>query len=213
MTWGGTVQNVKNDYAAWMGLGPGGLPANVGGWLITTALRPLARRDPLTVAGTASPGLHWHLEPRSGQRPSIAPHPIPHRQLTDRGTPASIERLTAAVTEHAGSELPFHMERSRFERRGDALYVSDINAAAPWISRTKGEVLHLHESEGSMHVVMQPDDAQTVISAGWGELHPLAGRPVLGLPETYVFLYAPRDSDDIYGIEQIIRRAVSTARA
>ena len=71
----------------------------------------------------------------------------------------------------------------------------------------------MHDSEGSMHVVMQPDDAQTVISAGWGELHPLAGRPVLGLPETYVFLYAPRDSDDVHGIELIIRRAVSTARA
>ncbi|MDV6303135.1 MULTISPECIES: hypothetical protein [Rhodococcus] len=207
------MHNVKSDYAAWMELGPGGLPANVGGWLITTALRPLARRDPLTVAGTSSPGLHWHLEQRPGTRPAIAPHPIPHRQLTDRGTHASIERLTAAVAEHAGPESPFHMERSRFERRGDALYVSDISAAAPWISRTKGEVLHVHESEGSMHVVMQPDDAQTVISAGWGELHPLAGRPVLGLPETYVFLYAPRDSDDIYGIEQIIGRAVSTARA
>ncbi|MGV8874138.1 MAG: hypothetical protein ACOH2Q_16510 [Rhodococcus sp. (in: high G+C Gram-positive bacteria)] len=205
------MQNVKNDYAAWMELGPGGLPANIGGWLITTALRPLARRDPLTVIGAANPGLHWQLEHRAGPRPTIASYPIPHRQLTDRAHSTLIERLTAAVTAEARPDRPFHLERSRFERRGDALYVTDISTAAPWIARTKGEILHVHETEGSMHAVLQPDDAQTVISAGWGELHPLAGRPVLGLPETYVFLYAPRDSDDADGIEEIIHRAVATA--
>ena len=205
------MQKVKNDYAAWIDLGPGGLPANVGGWLISTALKPLARRDPLTVGGAAGAGLHWHLERRRGPRPTIAPYPIPHRQLTGRGTPALIERMTAAVTGEAGSHAPFHMERSRFERRGDALYLSDIGTASPWIARTKGEILHVHETEGSLHVVLQPDDAQTVISAGWGELHPLAGRLVLGLPETYVFLYAPRDTEDADHIEQIIRRATATA--
>lgn len=205
------MQKVKNDYAAWMELGPGGLPANVGGWLIATALRPLARRDSLTVGGAASPGLHWHLERRAGPRPTIAPYPIPHRQLTDRANSTLIERLNAAVTAEARPDGPFHMARSRFERRGDALYVTDITAAAPWIARTKGEILHVHETEGSLHVVLQPDDAQTVISAGWGELHPLAGRPVLALPETYVFLYAPRHSDDADRIEQIIHGAISTA--
>ncbi|MCJ0892510.1 hypothetical protein [Rhodococcus sp. ARC_M5] len=205
------MQKVKNDYAAWIELGPGGLPANIGGWLITTALRPLSRRDTMRVDGAASPGLHWQIEHRPGPRPTIAPYPIPHRQLTHLATSALIDRLTAAVTAEARSNGLFHLARSRFERRGDALYVSDIGAAAPWISRTKGEVLHVHESEGSLHVVMQPDDAQSVISAGWGELHPLAGRPVLGLPETYVFLYAPRDADDADRIEHIIRRAIATA--
>ncbi|OZD07175.1 hypothetical protein CH275_08415 [Rhodococcus sp. 06-235-1A] len=205
------MQNVKNDYAAWIDLGPGGLPANVGGWLITTALRQLSRRDPLTVHGAAGTELHWHVEHRSGPRPTIAPYPIPHRQLTDRGSAALIERLTAAVTDEARQGTPFHLARSRFERRGGALYLSDIGTASPWISRTKGEIVHVHETEGSLHVVLQPDDAQSVISAGWGELHPLAGRPVLGLPETYVFLYAPRDSDDADCIEQIIHRATATA--
>ena len=205
------MQKVRNDYAAWIDLGPGGLPANVGGWLITTALKPLARRDTTTVDGAGGPGLHWHLDHRPGPRPTIAPYPIPHRQLTHRGSTELIERLTATVAAEARSGGPFHLERSRFERRGDALYVTDIGAAAPWISRTKGEVLHVHDSEGSLHVVMQPDDAQTVISAGWGELHPLAGRPVLGLPETYVFVYAPRDADDADRIEQIISRATATA--
>ncbi|MCZ4517387.1 DUF5519 family protein [Rhodococcus ruber] len=205
------MQKVKNDYTAWMELGPGGLPANIGGWLITTALRPFARRDPLRVDGTSGTGLHWPLEHRPGPRPSIAPYPIPHRQLTDRGTRALIERLTAAVAAEALSDRPFHLERSRFERRGDALYLSDLRSASPWISRTNGEIVHVHETEGSLHVVLQPDDAQTVISAGWGELHPLAGRPVLGLPENYVFLYAPRDSDDADRIEQIIQRATATS--
>ncbi len=119
--------------------------------------------------------------------------------------------MVAVVEAKASTDGLFHLSRSRFERRGDALYVSDTADAAPWISRTKGEVLHVHETEGSLHAVMEPNDAQTVISAGWGELHPLAGRPFLGLPETYVFLYAPRDSDDAERIELIIERALSTA--
>ncbi|WP_052077573.1 luciferase domain-containing protein [Rhodococcoides fascians] len=205
------MKKVKNDYTAWMELGPGGLPANVGGWLITTALRPFARRDALRVDGTSGTGMHWQLERRPGPRPTIAPYPIPHRQLNDRGTSALTERLIAAVTAEASSDGPFHLERSRFERRGEALYLSDLRSASPWISRTKGEIVHVHETEGSLHVVLQPDDAQTVISAGWGELHPLAGRPVFGLPETYVFLYAPRDSDDADRIESIIHRATATS--
>ena len=205
------MQKVKSDYAAWIDLGPGGLPANVGGWLITTALRLCARRDPLRVDGSSGTGLHWQLEHRPGRRPSVAPYPIPHRQLTDRATHALIERLTAAVTAEVLLDGPFHLARSRFERRGDALHLSDLHSASPWISRTKGEIVHVHETEGSLHVVLQPDDAQTVVSAGWGELHPLAGRPFLGLPETYVFLYAPRDSDDADLIEQIIHRAAATA--
>ena len=48
------MQNVKNDYAAWMGLGPGGLPANVGGWLITTAMS-LAHRLASELDDTALP--------------------------------------------------------------------------------------------------------------------------------------------------------------
>ncbi|WP_255175998.1 luciferase domain-containing protein [Rhodococcus sp. 06-1474-1B] len=190
------MQTVKNDYTTWRALGPGGLPANVGGWLIATALRPLSRRDLMTVAGASPAGRHWHLEPRRGPRPTIAPYPIPHRQLTDRATPVLTDRITGAVTTEARTNNRYHLARSHFERRGDALYLTDVTTAAPWISRTNGEILHVHETEGSMHVVMQPEDAQTVISAGWGELHPLAGRPGLGLPETYVFLYAPRDSDD-----------------
>lgn len=205
------MQRVKNDYTAWMELGPGGLPANVAGWLITTALRPCARRDPLTVDGASGTGLHWQLEHRPGPRPRMAPYPIPHRQLTERGTPALIDLLTAAVTAEAASDRPFHLARSRFERRGDALYLSDLRSASPWICRTKGEIVHVHDTEGSLHVVLQPDDAQTVVSAGWGELHPLAGRAVFGLPETYVFLYAPRDSDDAQMIEQIIHRATATS--
>ncbi len=208
---GGLVQTVKNDYKTWRALGPGGLPANVGGWLIATALRPLSRRDLMTVAIASRAGRHWHLEPRRGPRPTIAPYPIPHRQLTDRATPGLTVRITGAVATEARTDNRYHLARSHFERRGDALYLTDVTAAAPWISRTNGEILHVHETEGSMHVVMQPDDAQTVISAGWGELHPLAGRPGLGLPETYVFLYAPRNSDDADRIEQIIHRATATS--
>ena len=54
-------------------------------------------------------------------------------------------------------------------------------------------------------------DAQRIIDAGWGELHPLAGRPPIGLPEPYVLLYSPRDRYDVEQITRILDRVVETA--
>lgn len=39
----------------------------------------------------------------------------------------------------------------------------------------KHELTHLHMTEGSMHVILSPQDARQVIKQGWGELHSLAG--------------------------------------
>lgn len=182
--------------------------------LVTTPSRP-------TTVRKNSPGVRVNPLPASVPRRGRTALPEPAHPLEAlHGIPLLPARREcrpllragrAPVATEARTNNRYHLARSHFERRGDALYLTDVTTAAPWISRTNGEILHVHETEGSMHVVMQPDDAQTVISAGWGELHPLAGRPGLGLPETYVFLYAPRDSDDADRIEQIIHRATATS--
>lgn len=39
----------------------------------------------------------------------------------------------------------------------------------------KHELAHIHHLDGSLHIVLSPQDARKVIQRGWGELHPLAG--------------------------------------
>lgn len=63
-----------------------------------------------------------------------------------------------------------------------------------------------------MHLTLHPQDAALVISQGWGERHPLAGCPVLGigkrlLPEGFVMVYAPQDEAQIKVISDIVRAA------
>lgn len=63
-----------------------------------------------------------------------------------------------------------------------------------------------------MHLTLHPQDAALVISQGWGERHPLAGCPVLGigkrlLPEGFVMVYAPQDEGQVGVLTDIVRAA------
>lgn len=59
-----------------------------------------------------------------------------------------------------------------------------------------------------MHVTLHPLDVSTVLSTGWGERHPLAGKSVHGkelLPSGFVIVYAPRRESDIEILMEIVR--------
>ena len=77
-------------------------------------------------------------------------------------------------------------------------------------TRAQGEIAHIHPSDGSMHMTLSPSDAKTVIEAGWGELHPLAGLNE-GLPATYIMIYSPRSTEENAVIERILKAAVEYA--
>ncbi|MGJ0121140.1 hypothetical protein ACQ7HM_18200 [Williamsia sp. MIQD14] len=202
------MNRLAENYRGWKDLGPGGLPANPIGWVVTSALRPWGR-DPLDISGDDPTSDHvgrLQLTDRAGRRPSIAPYPIPHRETgadADAARVATLEARLRDAADHNG----FHLARSRFEKRGDALFCSDPDT--DWARHAHGEIAHVH-GQGSMHVVAAPGDVHEIIDRGWGERHPLAGR--LGLPESYLFLYAPRGDDDQSVIEQIIDRVIRTAR-
>lgn len=201
------------DYRRWRALGEGGLPANPVGWLVTTSLRPWGR-DTITVDATpdAAPS-DFTLPQRRGDRPVIAPYPIPHRELHTVTDPDRIRALAEHVAAFgAGDSGPMVTSTSRFERRGDALFVRDRATASPWIAHARGEIAHVHGTQGSLHVVADPADVSEIIRRGWGERHPLAGRPIIGLPDSYLFLYAPRDATDSQQLQRIIDRVVATAR-
>lgn len=205
-----SAARVKQDYAGWKALGPGGLPANPVGWAVTKALTPLGR-DALNVGGSIGGGSGWELPQRRGPRPSVAPYPIPHRQSD--GIPDSGPILMSDVVASYARERPdrFLVERSHFEKRGDALYVAEKYRKSTPVKKARGEIAHVHSSDGSLHVVADHADAQQIIDAGWGELHPLAGRPLIGLPESYVLLYSPRDDVDVAQVSSILNRIVETA--
>ena len=59
-----------------------------------------------------------------------------------------------------------------------------------------------------MHLTLQPLDVSIVLSSGWGERHPLAGRCIHGrelLPSGFVMIYAPRNEAEIKTIIEIVR--------
>ncbi|WP_188546875.1 luciferase domain-containing protein [Rhodococcoides trifolii] len=204
------MRTLVDNYRDWLNLGPGGLPANPVGWVITTALRPLGR-DPMTVRGIrTAPTPAWDLPVRSGPRPPVAPFPIPHRQTADVADDVTTSAISEVVESCAADRRMF-MQRSHFERRGQALFVREGFRTVERVKTARGEIAHVHSGDGSLHVVADPADAQLIIEQGWGELHPLAGRPLLGLPESYVLLYSPRNDEDLRQLSTIVRRVVSTA--
>ena len=70
----------------------------------------------------------------------------------------------------------------------------------------RGEIAHVHQSDGSAHVVLSFADAKEVIAKGWGERHELVGGMIL--PWGYVFLYAPRDEGEVEVMKRIFEAGV-----
>lgn len=201
------------DYRRWRALGPGGLPATWRGWLTTTRLR-LRTRDPLALepllARLGEAGDHLRLAdlpPRAGERPRIAPHPVPHRQLDQRAGEAALAALRAVFERAVSSDTErLVFAQSWFEKRNRAVTARMCGCADAHASH--GEIAHIHPADGSMHMILGPSDALAVIRAGWGERHGLAGI-ALGLPLTYTLIYAPRDERDVAAIERILAAAIA----
>jgi hypothetical protein len=191
------------DYRAWRALGVGGLPPNIGGWVQVTVMR-FRSRDPLTsLKPTQGPvtRILLDLPPRDGNRPTVAPHPVPHRVLDQQPTAHVRGELKAIFDEFASLTSPaLEYRTSRWEKHNDALRVRGDGC----------EVGHIHPTDGSMHMTLNPADAQLVVERGWGEFHPLAGI-MFNLPETYTLIYPPRTSADINQIRRILIAAVIDA--
>lgn len=205
----------RRDYRGWLALGEGGLPSSPKGWLITSYLR-LQKADPITTAvydaQLGRPGTEAHLAAlprRRGPRPAIAPWPVPHRQLDQFPPPqirAALDGVFAdAVERHAGI---VHLQRSHYESHNPAVTLRDPGAGHPHAQLGAGETAHIHPGDGSMHMIFSAADAVTVIDAGWGERHPLAGvRPEL--PDTYIYVYPPRDDTELEVVARLLDASIA----
>lgn len=203
------------DYRAWVSLGAGGLPHNLGGWLAMSLLR-LLKRDP-RAAEALRPVLNRGddevylgvLMRRSGARPIVPPHPIPQRQLDALPAPGVMQQLQALFDRQVDARpAVLTWARSAYEKHNPAVVLRDPACGWCQAARWRGEVAHVHPADGSMHMILSPSDAAEVVEKGWGELHTLSGRLGL-LPPSYTFVYAPRTHDDLVCIERILQAAIA----
>lgn len=204
------LEALKRDYRDWIELGEGGIPHGVPGWLAVSALRVVASKDVFRTSGYPDDPQSRlaNLPMRRGDRPPVARHPIPHREADGNCSPEMLQRLNEMIDRVVDQQASAaELRTSEYEKHHDALFIQ--NAAERGDSRT-GEIAHVHDPQGSLHVHCSPEDARYVIERGWGELHPLAVRG-LGLPKSYLLLYRPRDDEDFAAIETIVQAAVDWA--
>lgn len=206
---------VYGDYHKWLALGPGGLPYNFSGWMSTTRMR-WQKRDPFDTDRYAkvigAPGdcaFISDLPRRQGSRPSIGVHPVPHRQLNqlpNNEMKSKITELFDALIARRADLVAYKL--SFFEKRHNAVTLLQPEKGHADAQATHGEVGHIHPSDGSMHMILSPSDTKKVIEAGWGECHPLAG-VMLGLPDTYMMIYPPRDEQELAVTVRLLDAAVT----
>jgi hypothetical protein len=195
------------DFLQWRALGAGGLPLSPRGWLTMTVLRiRVLGVDPLNATGWAGIGyLSGPLAVRPGSRPTVAPYPIPHRQLDQHPDRRFTPGLT--IASFVASRPALTCARSYFETHTDAAFATPGRGIHTDGEVSGGELAHFHH-DGSLHVVLARADAAQAIDKGWGQLHPLAGRTA-GLPATYVLVYSPRTPDEVAVVEQILDAAAA----
>ena len=204
------------DYRRWRALGPGGLPANLLGWwsMIRFRLKALDQLDEgplLAIAATADDLQAWSRSgQRSGARPSVSPYPIPHRQLTQLPVQevrlALVNLFNQTVQEHADL---LEYARSHYEKRHPAITLKAYQGRLG--EQSYGEIAHIHPSDHSMHMILSATDAAAAMQMGWAQRHGLAGLAV-GLPDTYVMVYAPRNEQDLRVVEELLKAAIAYAQ-
>ncbi len=78
---------VWRDYSLYLSYGPGGLPQNILGWIVSGGLLRMMSVEMLSTAQHEknSDKTSWLPQfsppPRSGSRPQVGSHPVPQRQL------------------------------------------------------------------------------------------------------------------------------------
>ncbi|KAK7715490.1 hypothetical protein SLS57_006877 [Botryosphaeria dothidea] len=202
---------IHRDYQSFLSLGAGGTPQTLAGYLRIKLLSLFAlpnTRIPAPIpADLRQNGYLTSLPPRHGPRPDVAGI-APHRQMTQRhGAPtAPYAQLVARLRALAGDPRNALVEgTSCFEKHGTGLF-----SRSPLTRTCRGEVCHVHGSDGSLHMTLYPADAKLVIEKGWGERHPIARGGFFSrfVPKHFVMVYAPRDEEEVEVVARIVGAAV-----
>lgn len=96
------------------------------------------------------------------------------------------------------------------ERQGQAIFLKDNYTVPTLVASCKREVLHIHESDMSAHVLLSLADAKEVIAKGWGERHRMSSTL---LPLQYTFIYLPRNADEMDITVKILEAGIEYAKS
>ncbi|KAK5120911.1 hypothetical protein LTR85_005695 [Meristemomyces frigidus] len=202
------VVHLYHDYLAFIGLGPGGTPPTIAGFMRVKLLGYFALRNPYEPAPLPprfkdSSGYLVHPPQRQGPRPETRGI-APHRQITQKPDKGVYEKLAQAIKNMGASNENLLIGTSCFEKHGTGLF-----SISPAKSTCQGEICHAHPSDGSMHMTLHPADARIVLEAGWAERHPIArgGWFERFVPGGFVMVYAPRDDREIETVLRIVSAA------
>ncbi len=145
---------------------------------------------------------------RTGPRPQTS-EGIPHRQL-DQNPDPSVFALVAArwadmpgtVQGPSGVSVP----------GASALFLPQCPECNDRYGFIQGrEFAHLHPADdGSFHMALAPDDLQSVLARGWGELHPWA--PLGRVLPNVAMVFAPRDQREAQIVLDIAAASMRNAR-
>lgn len=141
--------------------------------------------------------MKFQLDSRRGPKPKTQ-YRAPHQQLSDNSPPEIYVALA-----HWLFELGEVREgRSQFSLPS-ARAAFTLNGVRQGMNP---EFTHIHTEPGpgSQHLGLSRQDAEAVLAAGWGELHPLNDR----IPnQEMLLIYAPRDLDELETVKKIVVRA------
>ncbi|KAM5445852.1 hypothetical protein MaudCBS49596_007141 [Microsporum audouinii] len=207
------IRRARAGYLEFLSLGPGGTPSTPMGYLRICLLSIFTLRDPMKpphLPETLNPqaGILKYLPTRAGPRPRVAGI-IPHRQVTQRATPAMYTALKAEIKKLALSNSDRLYEgTSCFEKHSIGLFTPlDLTSRVT----CNGEICHAHPIDGSIHMTLHPADVKLVIERGWGERHPLARDSWWWIfrlvPTGFIMIYAPRSTEELNSVVQIIHAA------
>ncbi|KAK4220908.1 hypothetical protein QBC38DRAFT_429965 [Podospora fimiseda] len=218
------------SYSEYRDLMQPGQKPTVMGWFRITALVKLARVDvlkPPRIQPTEAPyrGRLFALKKRIGERPTVK-KVAPSRQVDQKASPAMFYRLVHLLRMKQSTAVQaLQIKMSVLEDGSQALFWNlgerspgAINQREEW----GGEIAHVHATDGSLHVLLHPEDVKTVIEAGWGERHPLCANDKwffrflfhglrekpLPVPAGWTLIYAPRNNNELDTIRPIITAAI-----
>lgn len=169
--------------------------------------------------------LQGPLPLRAGPTPLVPDTVAPQRQITQKITDdallADMHRYLHHLAE-CNKHLGLVMQPARLEGGlTQAIYLPPASPSrqgkqdtttAPttprFLTKVGGEICHVH-MDGSSHVTLSLADATEAVTKGWAQRHKLSGVSWGVIPPTYLFVFAPRDTEDWEVWKALIRAGVS----